>query len=307
MLTAGFRLAPAANSAVLAALTLWSAAALLVRWHRVRGTTLVTVWYWSLAALLAIALSGFLIGSDANAPPANWALSLRFAAAMGTFCPIMAMLGAKRPQDRAWQFIVLSLWVILSLPAGEWLLFNGAREIHPARYWFLIVLVGVGALNGLATRGWLSSLLYGLGQLTLIATLAPGAQTWPAGDVAPLVALSLLASAWTLAALPIRRSPDLAGLDRLWLDFRDAFGVVWALRVAERFNASVAKYNWPVTLHWHGFLPHDPQADVVVMPAAVEQNLRGLLRRFVSAAWIDERLAGAAGQDTLPVDVPLQK
>ena len=41
---------------------------------------------------------------------------LDFAAAMIVFCPAMALLGAKRPQDKPWQLIVLSLWGILALP-----------------------------------------------------------------------------------------------------------------------------------------------------------------------------------------------
>lgn len=273
-----------------AVVTLWAAAALLLRWPRLRGTTLVAVWAWSLVALGAIALSEILIGTAAEGPSANWSRPLRFAAAMGSFCPIMAMLGAKRPQDRAWQFIVLSLWGILSLPAFEWLLFTGVREIHPARFWFLIVLVGVGALNGLATRGWSSSLLYGLGQLALIAPFFPQAQTWLSGDRGAWPGLALLAAAWTLQALPRRPRSGGTALDRVWLDFRDAFGVVWSLRVAERMNASASMYHWPVMLHWQGFVPRESAADTTEVPAAVEESLRSLLRRFVSPAWIDERL-----------------
>ncbi len=69
-------------------------------------------------------------------PDPSWAAPARYIAAMSTFSPIMALLGAKRPQDRGWQFIVATLWAILSLPACEWLLFGGVAEIHPARFWF---------------------------------------------------------------------------------------------------------------------------------------------------------------------------
>ena len=53
--------------------------------------------------------------------------------------------GGQGTTDRAWQFIVLSLWIILSLPSFEWLLFGGPQEIHPARCWFLAILMVVGA------------------------------------------------------------------------------------------------------------------------------------------------------------------
>lgn len=289
-----------------AALVVWACAALLVRWPRLRGTTLMAVWTWSLVALLAIGSCEILIGTAANGPSANWSLPLRFAAAMGTFCPIMAMLGAKRPQDRAWQFIVLSLWGILSLPTFEWLLFTGVREIHPARFWFLIVLVGVGTLNGLATRAWLSSLLYGLGQLALIAPFLPEAQTWLPADRAGWLGLALLATAWTLQAVPRGRHAVGTSLDRVWLDFRDAFGVVWALRVAERMNASASMYDWPVTLHWHGFLPREASATTLEVPETVKESLRSLLRRFVSPEWIDERLEEERGGLVTAGREPLQ-
>lgn len=292
---------PLANSPLpLAAMTtallaLWACAALLVRWPRLRGTTLMAVWIWSLVALLAIGSCEILIGTTAEGPSANWILPARFAVAMGTFCPIMAMLGAKRPQDRAWQFIVLSLWGILCLPTFEWLLFTGVREIHPARFWFLISLVGIGALNGLATRAWLSCLLYGMGQLALIAPFLPEAQTWLPSDQAPRLGMAFMATAWTLQALPRGRRGRGTGLDRVWLDFRDAFGVVWGLRVAERMNASASMYDWPLTLQWHGFLPRETSATTTEVPHAVEESLRSLLRRFVSPDWIDERMGFERG------------
>ena len=46
----------------------------------------------------------------------------RFAAAVLSFAPTMALLGAKRPQNGAWQFVVITLWAILALPAFEVLL-----------------------------------------------------------------------------------------------------------------------------------------------------------------------------------------
>jgi len=255
--------------------------------RRFRRTTYVAPLVWGAASLITLAATETIIATSGHAP--DWNAGLRFFATMGTFCPMMALLGAKRPQDRGWQFIALSLWVILSLPSFEWLLFGGVAEIHAARCYFLVVLMGVGALNGVAIRYWPSSLLYCLGQISLIAPYFAelGSIT---GSPWPLLGIVLIAGSWLLLALGWPRpSQSAQPLDRLWLDFRDTFGVVWALRIMERINASATMYDWPVTLGWTGFHPR-ASATMTETPAAVEESLRALLRRFVSPEWIEVRL-----------------
>jgi hypothetical protein len=92
----------------------------------------------------------------------------------------------------------------------------------------------------------------------------------------------------------------------VWLDFRDAFGVVWALRVADRFNATAQICGWPVRLGWHGLnvdrglgeANQSAQSDAnSTSPAALageigqqmQSTLATLLRRFVSPEWIEQR------------------
>src|SRR6185295_15343995 len=111
----------AAAAAVLGLLVL---AILLKGSGGLRGTTLVAPWAWSALATLTVAGSEVAAGLAGDL--ASWIVPLRFMAAMSAFCPIMAVLGAKRPQDRAWQFIVLSLWAVLCLPAAGWWLFGAA-------------------------------------------------------------------------------------------------------------------------------------------------------------------------------------
>ena len=84
-----------------------------------RGTTLRAVWWWAVLAMSVVAGPEAFIaaGPTANGGGAggygeNWIESLRLAAAAATFCPPVALFGAKRPQDRAWQWIVLSFWVV---------------------------------------------------------------------------------------------------------------------------------------------------------------------------------------------------
>ena len=108
---------------------------------------------------------------------------------------------------------------------------------------------------------------------------------------APLVGLTLIAASYALPMNTRRAHARSTGLDRVWLDFRGAYGLVWSLRVAERMNTSAAMYEWPVRLGWQGFCNREPSAGPVVVPEAVEESLRTLLRRFVSADWIDARIA----------------
>jgi hypothetical protein len=267
---------------------------------RLRGTTLTAPWGWSLFALVCWWLGEAVITMVSREPA--WVTPARFAIAMITFCPTMALLGAKRPQHRGWQLIVLSLWLVLSLPSVEWLLDGGVVEIHSARLWFLFVLIGTGAVNGMATRYWLSSLLYGAGQAALVAPFFLTSPQTVAGWW-PYVGMAAIVLAWWLIALGVpRRRTAGASLDRVWLDFRDAFGLAWSLRVAERMNASARMYDWPVELSWRGFVPRASQRPVNP-PHAVEDSLRTLLRRFVSSRWIDDRIGSPAPGATDPAAV----
>ncbi len=262
-----------------------------------RGTTLMAVWAWSAMALFvatAVELTIALGGAGREGTDA-----LRFAAAAATFCPLVALLGAKRPQDRAWQLIVLSFWVILALPAAQqWLLRPGQpMTVHPIWSWFLVVLIVVGASNYMPTRYAIASLLAAAGQTILVWRQLPWGRCGdsPRGnavDWMPLVGLGLLAAAAGMAALgwPRRTTAARSPLERLWSDFCDQFGVVWGLRVAERINTTATQNGWNVRLTWHGLTQSNGSPLDSPPTAELEQTLRQLLRRFVSADWIDRRL-----------------
>jgi hypothetical protein len=108
----------------------------------------------------------------------------------------------------------------------------------------------------------------------------------------PMIGAGLLAGAAAVAALgwPRRSSSARQSLDLLWCDFCDRFGVVWGLRVAERINATAAQHGWNVRLTWRGITQADGTALTSPPCAELDQELRSLLRRFVSAACIDRRL-----------------
>ena len=119
------------------------------------GTTLLRPWLWLVVALGTLAFVESLVWLKTRNPAAGpesdvgWIAASRFLSAAALLLPVVSLLGAKRPQDRAWHLIVLSLWVVLSLPAAESYLLRsgGAIQIHDARGWFLWVLVLTGLVN----------------------------------------------------------------------------------------------------------------------------------------------------------------
>ncbi len=185
------------------------AAAALLGWllSAARGTTLIYAWRWAGAAAMGIATVEFAIRlPDGLALAADAWKPARYLAAILLFCPLMSVLGSKRPHEQAWQWIVLSLWGILALPALEWLALRRAPalEISGVRGWFLLLLVGLTALHGLGTRITVAGLF-------LAAAQAGALWEWlPVGGdtVEPWIwQLALLASLFT-SALAMRTPPS---------------------------------------------------------------------------------------------------
>lgn len=257
-------------------------------------TTLHASWWWTLTSVCSVCLVELSVawastGDSGNSPPA-WAVAARFAAAVSTFCPLMSVCGAKRPQDRAWPLIVGTLWVVLIVPAAELLLLRRGTqlEVQGLRAWFLVLLLFVGWINHALTRHGLAATFVALAQIGLLAEHWPlvGRPISPAERVGAIglgVVALIVASRWRPAQT--HRHP----LDRVWLDFRDWFGLLWALRVAERVNAASAQAGWKVTLGWTGF--HAPPLDKLAPDdrAAFEQTVWNLCQRFVSRGWFERR------------------
>jgi hypothetical protein len=95
--------------------------------------------------------------------------------------------------------------------------------------------------------------------------------------------LSILVAAGSLALsavhfpwLPSRatRHP----LDQSWLNFRDAYGLVWAVRVQEQFNSAAAHAGLDFRLRWPGIRP---QPGSSAEAGAAADLLTALLKRFV--------------------------
>jgi hypothetical protein len=256
----------------------------LLAWRRgaVRGTTLELPWFWTLAALIEVGAAE-IAGAIADPAPA-WLPEVRSMSAALTLCPAIALLGAKRPQQGIWQLLVVGFLAMAWTPAVlELALRPGQGVVLPAYIsWPLAAVVLFLVANHAFTRYWPSALLAGAGYAAIFAPQWPvGARDL--GAFGPLVGLLCFDAALLLVVLdlPPRDEPDDAG-HQMWLDFRDAYGAVWALRIAERVNEAAAQNGWRVRLEWGGLQSTEAgDADVSADTLAATRLLRSLLRRFV--------------------------
>ena len=286
---------PAAVYAVLALLAGGAAlAALAAGRSKVAQTTLVPAWWWSVAAAVAWTATELAAGIWQQSQ-AVWLGPARLAAMTLSFCPVLAVLGAKRPQHAAWSFVVAAFWGIVTLPAVEtFFLQRGQRlEIGDARSWFLWILIAIGPINYLPTSRWLASVMIAAGQILALSEFLPLIQR-PIVPHQHLLGLWLAASGLVIARM--RSSPPAhQPYDRLWLDFRDLFGLFWSLRLQERVSTVAQSQSWPLQLGWSGFRNSASGDKLDGLDPGIEKTLRttmrGLLRRFVSGRWIAERIA----------------
>jgi hypothetical protein len=207
----------------------------------------------------------------------------------------MALLGAKRPQHRAWQFVVLSLWVILARPAAQSLLFqsDGRLNVHPLEQALVLSLVAMEAANYLATPRWLCGLLVAAGQLTLLAGPLglPDAGDWAAPAGLSLVVTAGVLATWRTVGWQFGVG-DVSPAQRSWLTFRNAYGLFWAARVWLRINAAATAENRRETLGWNGRFGTRGAGREVADTAAAWRSLRGHLRLFLAENQLDPVATG---------------
>lgn len=263
--------------------------------RKVAGTTLAAVWAWAAAAVIAVGgvESGVWLSAGGNGMISGlprWADAARYAAAVLALCPTIALLGAKRPQDRAWQWVVAAFWTAMMVPAARACLLQGGVVValHAAQGAFLLVIVAMGVANWIATRFAVAAIVGGGAQALLVAPYTPLAVWLPETPIATQAA-ALVGIALAIAICFCRRRTAHAGdpIERQWLDFRDQFGLFWSARVMARLNVAARAHGWPMTIQW-GRIAFDAQADEQAR-AAVGRCLRMLLRRFVSAEWLSAK------------------
>jgi hypothetical protein len=270
-----------------------------------RGTTAVPAAWWAGGAALAFAVESAVRASGGLADPASQA-SARLAVVAFSLCPIMSLLGAKRPQHGVWQFIVASLAGIIALPAASAALVRPGSppDVHALQRWFMLALVLVSAMNFAATRHGVAAMLVAVGQLILMRQFMPFVDSLKQqGAALDAVAAWLVATGAIVAAaqswlwpaqqrvvgseLASRRGggADLAAFDAAYLALRETLGAAWTLRIAERFNAVAESRGWPCRLRFDGLHVGGDPDDREWRGDALRTG-RALLRRFVSTDWM---------------------
>jgi uncharacterized membrane protein len=248
-------------------------------WWSHRRTSLAQAIVWTATAWLCWVIS---IGTWALL---GWqsALIWRFVALALTGCAVVAVLGARRPGVGPWNFVLLGLLAVLLLPLSSLHRTQGQPQPQLQNTLFMAGVVLVGVMNYLPTRLAPAALLLASGCGFEIAFWREhSADVEPISPVGPLL---VAVTPWLvyLQLAHWKRPPN--EFDRIWLWFRDRFGLVWSQRVREQFNRAASNAGWPVLLRWQG-LRRQPGAE---MPGPDVQRqivaaLRALLSRFEAPA-----------------------
>lgn len=265
-------------------------------WRAARGTALRPALVWAAIALgLAMASQVVALGEtpESGRPTAGQVVYL---ASLAGLAALISVLNARTPGGGAWAILMGLLVVVFLVPwlEGSGLVREGGgwdrlRLTAPWTIFYGLVVVA-GVTNFLPTR--LKAASVGLGIAFVAEYLALTRLDRPhevRGLSWTFVPLVWAWSAWSAEVEtrhPDRHAPP--GLGRLWAWFRDAWGVVWALRVQERFNRAAESAGWTVRLTWHGVV--STTAGPPEIPPEAAALLTALLRRFATA----DRLERAA-------------
>ncbi|HZZ27370.1 MAG TPA: hypothetical protein VFE46_05120 [Pirellulales bacterium] len=294
--------------------------------RKTRGTTLTSPLIWVLLSLVALGTSVLACAQLTVTHDRQVADDFWLVAYTSTFCPLISLLGAKRPQHKVWQLIVFSFWVIAALPALQAMVLHPGDNLEVPTIWkcFYVGLWLLGIANYVPTRYALVSLFVGVGQLWLLWRFLELPANNRVSD--PILCVGLLGAAVCTSALPVHFSSfwshgsrenvlPFVGWTRVWRDFRDAYGSLWGARVMDRVNSLLESADVHMQLQWDGFrsatpvLEKTPNAAALALASnptnmttpqteedlrnnleAMEQVARNVLRRFVSNDWIDRRL-----------------
>ncbi len=283
--------------------------------------SLLPVLVWLRRALLGTALSSawppaalawltWLVVAVVTLPPfplRRWGDSLWFLAAIVALVPPIAVLGARRPTSRVWTwFVLVPLVLVFAWPVLPVLAVGTRPDAFNLEFpvvvgYGLVLVMGAGNYVGLAHTA--SALLWMVGLSLVVIPLCPATSAvlpdaWACRNWGTLC---LTAAGWIADRQAARLTPagrSVLPFDRVWGDFRELFGIVWAKRIQERFNDDARRRGLKLRLGFQGLedvstgKPAD-NVDPQSLAAAV-LSLRWLLQKFVDPQWIDSRLPSSA-------------
>ncbi len=281
----------------------------------VSDLTLLAAWKWTVAAILAEA--GLLAARIAlPAMPRQTDSAAQYLVVTLTMVPLIVVLGARRPGQRAWPwFVVVPLIAVLQWSALTELV--AGRDTVPVEIptptiigWLFVLLMGGG--NYVGTRLTFAALLAGSGMICLLLPVTEWI-AFPGGGFTLAGSLLLAASAARVSARfsgSMEMGQPSGGtrgseppVNVLWADFRDLYGMVWARRVVDRVNQFAAREQWDVALTTDGF--RALQGDQTQVGAAssldrATQVLCWVLRRFCDDAFFSRYLRNVPRQAEAP-------
>ena len=198
------------------------------------GTTTEVPRRWALGAVAMCACAAFLLSSD-------WRLVASVTQALAAIMlltPFIAVLGARRPGADVWSwFILLPLVVVLLWPVlAELPRADADQKLLlplPTVLGFLFVLL-MGAGNYFGTQNTAAALVAAVGVLLVLSgttEFAANDWTYVAGCICMALSTRLIPTRLFTDSQPAQSADSTLGPNRLWGDFRDLFGIVWAKRV----------------------------------------------------------------------------
>lgn len=259
---------------VVAILLLSAGAPVWHAWLANHYTALAHTMAWMAAAWLSWTLSAWLA---IVASPSRF---MEYLALCLTACAIVALMGARRPGVYAWNFVVVGLLAVMLLPVAQRSISGGTLALDVLPALLLGSIFAVGLINFLPTRFWATAMLLFVAcvwELLWLCRDQPSKASWSlipgfAAACAPWMA-------WLAAHRPAQTDSQ---FDRVWLSFRDRFGLVWSQRLCDQFNRSAVNSGWPVVLTWKGLRrkPGAANAEPLVRQE-MSETLAALMKRFL--------------------------
>jgi hypothetical protein len=285
---------PIVPAAVLLSL-LWTFPIVLRARRAAQGTALSSAVNWGIATFALAIFSQAIAIYEATSTGRPWSGHLTYLTTLALFATLISVLNARTPGGGAWAILMALLMLVFLIPWLEGPGFARGGALSRLRLdapWTLFygLLVLAGVTNYLPTRYGPAAFVLAIGfGVEYFAITHPGRSTTERALCWSAMPFCLACSAMLAQACARKPVSPSSRLEAVWLWFRDHWGVVWALRVLERFNRTSETLGWPIRLAWQGVVTTGDASGFDRRVA--ETTLIGLLRRFATPERIAEAVA----------------